>query len=72
MATQMQRKKIAWPPGLLGRKKTATKSCLFRRYFFMFKLTWITEKELGRRIWLKENHENFMAAMRKWEMLAAR
>ena len=49
MATQMQRKKIAWPPGGLEReKKTTTKSCLFWRYFFMFTLTWITEKELER------------------------
>ena len=37
-------KEITWPPGLLERKK----SCLFRHYFFMFTLTWITEKELER------------------------
>ena len=30
------------------KKKTTTKSCLFRRYFFLFTLTWITEKELER------------------------
>ena len=30
------------------RKKITTKSCLLRRYFFMFALTWITEKELER------------------------
>ena len=51
MATQMKLKV------LFGRKshgrpdfykeKTTTKSCLFRR-FFMFPLTWITEKELER------------------------
>ena len=29
------------------KEKTTTKSCLFRR-FFMFTLTWITEKELER------------------------
>ena len=52
MASQMQLK------GLFGRKSngrpdfrkktTTTKSCLFRRCFFMFTLTWITEKELER------------------------
>ena len=36
-------KEITWLPGLLERKK----SCLFRRYF-LFTLTWITEKELER------------------------
>ena len=51
MATQMQLKV------LFGRKshglpdfwkeKTTTKSCLFRRYF-LFTLTWTTEKELER------------------------
>ena len=30
------------------KKKITTKSCLLRRYFFMFALTWITEKELER------------------------
>ena len=38
----------------------------------MFTLTWITEKELGRWISLEEKHENFIAAVSKWEMLAAR
>ena len=49
MATEMQRKKITWPPGFLKRKKKnkQTKSCLFRRYFFMFTITLITEKVLG-------------------------
>ena len=52
MATQMQLKV------LFGRKshgrpdfwkeKTTTKSCLFRRYLFMFALAWITEEELER------------------------
>ena len=30
------------------REKITTRSCLLRRYFFMFTLTWITEKELER------------------------
>ena len=30
------------------KEKTTTKSCRSRRYFFMFTLTWITEKELER------------------------
>ena len=30
------------------KEKITTKSCLLRRYFFMFTLTWITEKELER------------------------
>ena len=42
-------------------------------------LTWITEKELTREInkkqrgpiSLEEKHENFIAAVRKWEMLVA-
>ena len=45
MATQMQLKV------LFGRKshgRPTTKSCLFRRYFFIFTLTWKTEKELER------------------------
>ena len=44
MATQMQRKKIAWPLGLLERKKNKVVS--FSTLFLMFTLTWITEKEL--------------------------
>ena len=43
-----------------------------------FRLMWITEKALERkikkqrrRVLLDEKHENFMAALRKWEMLAA-
>ena len=38
----------------------------------MFRLTWTTEKELGRQISLEEKHENSIAVVRKWEMLAAR
>ena len=47
MATQMQRKEIAWPPGLLERKNN-NKVVSFSTLFFMFTLTWITEKELER------------------------
>ena len=47
MATQMQRKKIAWPPGLLERKSN-NKDLSFSTLFLMFTLTWITEKELER------------------------
>ena len=45
MATQMQRKEIAWPPGLLERKNN-NKVVSFSTLFLMFTLTWITEKEL--------------------------
>ena len=73
MATQMQRQKIACPPELLVIKTTTTttKSCL-STLFLMFALMRITEKELGRRISLEEKNKNFIAAVRKWEMLAAR
>ena len=73
MATQMQRKKIACPPELLVIKTTTTttKSRL-STLFLIFTLMRITEKELGRRISLEEKHKNFIAAVRKWEMLAAR
>ena len=71
MATQMQRKKIAWPPGLLERKK-ANKVVSFSTLLLMFTPSYITEKELGRRISLEEKHENFIAALRKREMLVAR
>ena len=73
MATQMQRKKIACPPELLVIKTTTTttKSRL-STLFLMFTLMRITEKELARRISLEEKHKNFITAVRKWEMLAAR
>ena len=59
----MQRKKIAWPPGLLERKKNNNNKVVsFLVLFLMFTLTWITQKELGRRIYL---HENFIAVVRK-------
>ena len=47
MATQMQRKEIAWPPGLLERKNN-NKVVSFSTLFLMFTLAWITEKELER------------------------
>ena len=51
MATQMQLrfylKGITWPPGLLERKNN-NKGVSFSALFFMFTLTWITEKELER------------------------
>ena len=65
MVTTMQRKKIAWPLGLLERKKNNDKVVSFSTFFFIFTLTWITEKELGRRISLEEKHENFIAAVIK-------
>ena len=46
MATQMQRKKIAWPPGLLERELKKVVS--FSTLSLMFTLRWITEKELER------------------------
>ena len=49
MATQMQRKKIARPPGGFERKKNnSNKVVSFLTLFFMFTPTWITEKELER------------------------
>ena len=60
MATQMQRKEIAWPPGLLERKKN-NKVVSFSTLFLMFTLTWITEKELER---VTENSK-FKAAVRR-------
>ena len=53
MATQMQlkvlfgRKTHIWPPGLLERKNN-NKVVSFSALFFVFTLTWITEKELER------------------------
>ena len=50
MATQMQLKvfniwkEIVWPPGLLERKND-NKVVSFSTLFFMFTLSWITEKE---------------------------
>ena len=47
MVLQMQRKEIAWPPGLLERKNN-NKVVSFSTLFLMFTLAWITEKELER------------------------
>ena len=47
MTTQMQLKVLTWPPELLERKNN-TKVVSFSALFFMFTLTWITEKELER------------------------
>ena len=60
----MQRKKIALPPGLFERKKNE-QVVSFSTLVLMFTLTWITEKELRRRISLEEKHENFIAAVIK-------
>ena len=46
------------------REKKNNKVVSFSTLFLMFRLTWITEKELGRRISLEEKHENFIAAVR--------
>ena len=54
MATQMQLKVLIWPPGLLERKNN-DKVVSFSALFFMFTLTWITEKELERVIENKED-----------------
>ena len=67
METQMQRKKIAWTPGqdFKREKNNNNKVVSFSTLFLMFRLTWITEKELGRQISLEETYENFIA--RLWE-----
>ena len=49
-------KKITWPPGLLERKNN-NKVVSFSALFFMFTLTWITEKELERVI--ENNRDEF-------------
>ena len=65
-------------PNFQREKKTTTKPSLSFDWILMSTLTWITEKELERDIKkqrrpisLEEKHENFIAAVRKWEMLAA-
>ena len=64
----------AWTFGGKKNNKLVSLSTLF----FMFTLTWIIEKELervtenkGGEISCEEKHENFIAAVRKLEMLAA-
>ena len=71
MTTQMQLKVLTWPPELLERKNN-TKVVSFSALFFMFTLTWITEKELERVIEKKGNEfrrEKNIVAVRKREML---
>ena len=65
METQMQRKKIAWTPGqdFKREKNNNNKVVSFSTLFLMFRLTWITEKELGRQISLEETYENFIARL---------
>ena len=45
MATQVQFKVLTWPPGLLERKNN-NKVVSFSALFFMFTLTWMTDKQL--------------------------
>ena len=79
MATQMQRKKITWPAGGLEREKNNNKVVPFLALFF-YVYTHVDNRERARasdwkqrrRISLEEKHENSIAAVRKWEMLAAR
>ena len=62
--------------GTLREKKQQQSQVFSNVIFLCLPLTWITEKELERvikkrwRILLKKKHENFIAAVRKWEMLA--
>ena len=62
------------------RKKKTKKSCLFLRYFLCLhpllsadyrKRVRASDSKQRRRISLEETHGNFIAAVRKWEMLAA-
>ena len=64
--------------GLLEEKKTKQKKAAW--VSFSTRLTWITEKELEReiktnkqrrQISLETKHKNFIAVVRKWEMLVA-
>ena len=66
MANQMQLKVLTWPPWLLERKKNKVVS--FSALFFMFTLTWTTEKELERVIENKGDEfrrEKNIASVRK-------
>ena len=66
IATQISAtQEIALPPGHFERKKQQQQAVSFWTLVLMFTLTWITEKELGRRISLEEKHEYFVAAVRK-------
>ena len=58
MATKPQRKKIAWPPGLLERKNNNNNKVVsFPTLFLMFTLTWMKEEELKR---VKTKDSNFV------------
>ena len=57
-------KEITWPPGLLERKNN-NKVVSFSALFFMFTLTWITEKELERVI---ENKGDEFRRMKNMEI----
>ena len=66
-----------WPPGLLERENN-NKAESFFDLNLMATMAWMTNKVLEwgiktqwRRILLDEKHKNFIAAERKWEMLAA-
>ena len=48
MATEMQRNRMAARDFYLRKKKNNNKVMSFSTLFFMFTLTWITEKELER------------------------
>ena len=62
MATQIQLKVLTWPPGLLERKNN-NKVVSFSALFFIFTLTWITEKELERVI---ENKGDEFLGRKTW------
>ena len=77
MATQMQRKKIVWPPGLLERKKKQSRvfsDVIFDVYTHVDNTERVqaSDWKQRRRISFEEKKENFTAAVRRWEMLAAR
>ena len=54
----MQRKKVAWPPGLLERNNNNNNKVVsFSMLSLMFTLTWMTEEELKR---VKTKDTNFV------------
>ena len=70
-------KEIAWPPGNLEREEKIQSRVFFDVIFDVY--TYVDNSERARasdskqrrRISMEEKHENFIAAVRKWEMLAA-
>ena len=66
-------REIAWPPGLLEKKKkkTASKSSLLQSYFNFYihvdnrERSRASDQKQRRRISLEENHKNLMVAVRK-------